>query len=369
MDSNKTNLFFQLLRLGLGTEENEGDKSVGIYALNSEAIDWSGIYTLSIQQGVATILFDGLQLLQNKLAPRNVLMKLYAYTLQVERHNSKQVDTISQLAKFYASYDIRMMLLKGYGLGLLYPHPNHRPCGDIDIWLYGEAQRADKLLETENGINVNKEYNYHSVFYMGNIMVENHYDFFNTRAHRSNQEVEKELMMLVKEKQESLCIDNTDVYVASANFNALFLLRHTGIHFAASEITLRHVVDWGMFIKRYYKEIDWDWFVAYTKKQNMYSFLCCLNSICVEYLGISADIFPALKRDKKLEMRILFDTLNPPFANKSDIGSSFIKDRFFRMRRWWNNRWKHTLIYKEGLTLTFLIHAISLLRSPKLKGL
>lgn len=39
-----------------------------------------------------------------------------------------------------------MMVLKGYGLGKNYPAPNHRPCGDIDIWNFGRQEEVDALI-------------------------------------------------------------------------------------------------------------------------------------------------------------------------------------------------------------------------------
>lgn len=46
-----------------------------------------------------------------------------------------------------------MVLLKGYCLSLNYPKPNHRPCGDIDIYLCGDGDKADDLLLSERGIS------------------------------------------------------------------------------------------------------------------------------------------------------------------------------------------------------------------------
>lgn len=44
-----------------------------------------------------------------------------------------------------------MMVLKGYGLSLNYLKPSHRPCGDIDIWLFGKQKEADDARGTSQG--------------------------------------------------------------------------------------------------------------------------------------------------------------------------------------------------------------------------
>lgn len=97
------------------------------------------------------------------------------------------------------------MLLKGYGVSLDYPIPAHRPCGDIDIWLFGQQEHADALLHREKGTAINLEKHHHTVFSLDGITVENHYDFLNVHAHASNREIEKKLQELAAEPEKKYC--------------------------------------------------------------------------------------------------------------------------------------------------------------------
>ncbi len=74
-----------------------------------------------------------------------------------------------------------------------YPNPAHRPCGDIDIWLYGEQEKGDKLLQ-KKGIAIDSSHHHHTVFHVNGVMVENHYDFINIHAHLSSRTLEQELL-------------------------------------------------------------------------------------------------------------------------------------------------------------------------------
>lgn len=206
---------------------------------------------------------------------------------------------IGQLAGFYAQHNIPMMLFKGYGLSLNYPVPQHRPCGDIDIWLCGRQEEADDLLRREKGIAIDEDKHHHTVFHVDGVMVENHYDFLNIHAHRSNRAIERELQRLVQESGETVQIGNAEVHLPppSANFNGLFLLRHAAAYFAAAEIGLRHVVDWGMFVRRYYARIDWARLEQIARRQNMHRFLYSLNALCVDHLGLPTSYFPPMTRD------------------------------------------------------------------------
>ncbi len=313
------------------------------------------------QQGIAAFVYDGLQkaveagTISNDSISREIKMNLFSHTMQVEKMYHKHEKVIRELAKFYAEHGIKMMVLKGYGLSLLYPKPNHRPCGDIDIWLFGEQERADKLLHEEMGVTIDYGHQHHTVFSVGGVMIENHFEFVNVLSHRSNRDIELELRKTIKGggliRDER--IDN--VYYPPVNFNALFLLRHAAAHFAGSEIALRHVTDWAMFVKRYHKEIDWDWLVRFAKEQNILQFLHCLNAICIDYIGLSRNMFPDFERDERLEVKVMEDILHPSFPERCDLRKCWWKNYLYTLRRWWGNRWKHRMVYREGLLMSFLV--------------
>ncbi len=358
-------LFGGLLRVGLGIDSSDGK------FVQPKDNDWGKLYPDGIKQGTVAIQLDGLQQLiaDGKFAadtvPLSIKMKFFSHTLQVEKVHRKHEEMIAKLAKFYAKHGIRMMVLKGYGLSLLYPRPNHRPCGDVDIWLFGEQERADQLLHEELGVEIEENHEHHTVFHIDGVMVENHYDFLDVHTHLSNKEIEGILREQLETECEAIIVDGTTVFLPPVNFNALFLLRHAAGHFASAEIALRHVTDWGMFVKHYHEAIDWKWLYDIAKKQNMHRFLDCLNGLCIGYLGLSTDLFPNFERDEKLEARVMEDIMNPKFHDKSAIGGNPLRDFCYRFRRWWGQRWKHKLVYREGLLLTFLVQVCSHLTPPK----
>lgn len=63
-------------------------------------------------------------------------------------------------------------LLKGLGLSIYYPRPEHRECGDIDLWL-DNCDKGNRLIE-ELGIKINYDSEKHAVFHYKGVMVENH---------------------------------------------------------------------------------------------------------------------------------------------------------------------------------------------------
>lgn len=335
-------------------------------------VDWHKVYKIANKQGVTAIIWDTISKLANegKIPPEqmpNRALKLQwalsAENISARYHRQKVL--IEKLAKFYSEHGIKMMLLKGYSLSLYYPTPEHRECGDIDIWLYGEQQKADKLLNELKGVEIDEDKHHHTTFVIDGIMVENHYDFLNVHAHTSNKDIEKELQRLSKENAGiEYRIGDSVVMLPPANLNALFLLRHTAAHFAAVEIGLRHIIDWTLFVKNNYADIDWSWLYGIAKRHNMEKFLNCLNAISIDYFGLDSKMLPEFKRDPKLEERVFNDIISPEFTEKMP-SKGIIRRLLFRYRRWWANRWKHRIVYREGLLKTLIVQIYSHLLKPK----
>ena len=339
----------------------------------NRSINWDNIYAIAKEQGILAIVWDGVQNLckrgiisQNNMPPKSLKIQWALSVEKITNRYLKQQNIIEKLSAFYSDHNIRMMLLKGYGLSLLYDCPEYRECGDIDIWLYGDQKRADKIIEYEKNIKVDVDRHHHTTFIINGTMVENHFNFLNIYAHRSNRYIEKELLRLSEnENSIKIKVGNSDVFLPSPNLNALFLLRHSAVHFAAVSIKLRHILDWAKFIIRYHNEIDWKWLFKISEQYNMHQFLYGINSIVIKYFGVSQDMIPHFPCNSKLEDRILNDILSQDECI-SELQNRYLLSRvLFRFRRWWRNRWKHRIVYNEGLIQTFFTQVYSHLLKPK----
>ena len=297
---------------------------------------------------------------------------------QVERKYARQKEAIAKLAGFFARYGIKVMILKGYGLSLNYPVPNHRPCSDVDIWLFREEQtsdgatrrysvqeEADMLLREHLNVEIDEDKHHHTVFYLDGVMVENHYDFLNVHAHRSNRVIEARLQQLTQQDMEIVEVDGEQVYLPSPDFHALFMLRHSAAHFAAERIVIRHLLDWRYFVEKYTNQIDWQSLQATAKRLNMHRFLSCMNAICIDKLGMPQECVPAFERDGELEERVWNEILRPEFSESKPKDAGYLSSWGYMFRRWWANRWKHRIVYREGLVTTFLVQVWSHLLKPK----
>lgn len=355
--------FLQLVRLGIGHTE----ASVSTF---QAAVDWEGLKALADAQGLSAIVLEGLNYLRlpNDSIPKKLrlewigqVLKGYKYRYELYRK------AIGGLAGFYNAHGIKMMVLKGYACALDWPKSEHRPCGDIDIWLFGKQEFADKELEKRlkgHGLNaeIDTGHHHHTVFQWNGFMVENHYDFINTHHHKLNVYLEKILKELADEKNlqcdhyqggRFACVEvcGQRIYLPSANLHALFLIRHASAHFASTGINLRQILDWGFFVEKHENEIDWFWLIDLLEKYGMKRFFDLVNAICIEELGFSYSHNLYISVDKVLKDRVLNEMLEREFEGKTP--SNFIKRIFFKFRRWIANGWKHQLCYKDSMWSAF----------------
>ena len=343
------NSFLHLVRLGIGH----------VAEVNPQPFYWKEIETLANRHGLLAVIVDGIEKLSSNVRlPQELLLEWIGDVLQGYEYCYEQYSkAIAELAEFYNTHGYKMMVLKGYACSLDWPRPEHRPCGDIDIWLFGKQKEADKVLgewSKEHGsrLEIDKSHHHHTVFEWDGFTVENHYDFVNVHAHRSSAELEKVFKELGKDDSYSVEVIGKKVYLPSPNLHALFLIKHMVSHFAAAEINLRQVLDWAFFVEKHTKEIDWNWLNRMMEDYHIKDFVSCINAICVEELGFEAYLFHVVQFNPALKEKVLADILNPKFPRKEP--QWLIPRLVFKYRRWKGNAWKHELCYKESMSSSFI---------------
>ena len=345
--------FLSLVCLGIGHSRD----------VLPEQMNWGAIENLAIQQGLSAIVLDGIEKLPDDCRPPQLLLLQWIGEVLscYENHYVEYEKAIGQLAYFYNNHGFKMMVLKGYACSLDWPNPKHRPCGDIDIWLFGKQKEADaalaasskfqdsstcKATKSSASFKIDSSHHHHTVFEWQGFTVENHYDFVNVHARKSSAELERIFKRLGMDYSHDVEVKGEKVYLPSPNLHALFLIRHMVSHFAAAEITLRQVLDWAFFVEKHAKEVDWKWLEEMLVKFHMKEIVSCINAICVEDLGFPIGIFPEVRFVPELKERVLKDILDPEYTAASLRG--FLPRLIYKYTRWQGNAWKQKMCYAES---------------------
>ena len=366
--------FLQLVRLGIGTwDVNDSRLSVP----DSDSDEWEKLKALADEQGLTAVVMDGLisahdnGLIDMSAAPQMLWLEwLGDVLLGYEKDYQQYEQAIGSLAGFYNQHGFKMMVVKGYACSLDWPKPNHRPCGDIDIWMFGQQKEADAELVSsikiqDPNFKIDNSHHHHTTFFWQDIAVENHYDFMNVHAKRSSKEMEVIFKELGNESnlQPETCnlkpetslqgtriasveVNGERVYLPSADLHALFLMRHMLAHFVGSKINLRQVLDWAFFAKKHTQDIDWQWLVGVLERFHMKDFFDCINVICVDDLGFDKEIFPCVEHIPMVKERVMNDILSPEFSTPAP--KNLLPRLIFRYKRWQSNEWKQRLCFSES---------------------
>ena len=312
------------------------------------AVCWAKVMEEATRQGVQGLCFDALELLPAEQRPdKEVLLEWLGLVVRLEQLYESHRKAIDALSCFYLQNGIKMMLLKGYGLSLYWPKPEHRPMGDMDIYLGHCWQEADRLVSERLGIRIDDGHEHHTCFTFQGVSVENHYDIVNTKVNESSRELEA-LFKRIVTFDKPLKMEMGVIYLPSPTLNAIFLIRHLGQHFAGAEATLRQLLDWGFFMQHEHENVDWELVVSTLRTVGIYRFFQQINAICVDYLGFSESSFPHIEREAALEARIIEDILSPEFGEEKPKGNT-LQVICFKTRRFFANKWKRELVFREGI--------------------
>jgi hypothetical protein len=311
--------------------------------------EWAEIMELAAIQGVFGLAYDGLSGLPEEYRPQRELLIQWALGVKkIEIRHNLQLNALQSLVDLYEKNGIRCLLLKGIGISQLYPIPEHRECGDIDLYLFGDYDKGNHLME-EKGIKVDKQGDKHSKFEFEQIPVENHLSFLQIEGHQTNRELE--LILLQKLSQEDPGFsEELKVYLPPLSFNLLFLHNHAVTHFLGSGIVLRHLCDWALLLNQCMRSDDYSDFNETVKRFDLQHYADVFSFIAVEYLGLPCNEQFTANQDPPFTQKVLTDIFKqgkvypfPPRRNMIEVIKGKSKGAIFLFK----NRWKYEAVNKK----------------------
>lgn len=208
-------------------------------------IDWDRLLDVSATHGTLAWVWDSVYYLPKEQRPsrlQSINWGLSAQEIWDTYHHQESV--LKQVVSVCNNHEIRLLLLKGIGLSKLYPKPESRSCGDIDIFLFQDFDKGNQLF-CEDGSII--ETALHASFCIQNVNVENHkmLIFPNTKTKKA---VGQYLQCHLNDVE----LAEDGYYLLSPLPNLAYLLMHALNHFNYSidthVISVRNILDLAVFI-------------------------------------------------------------------------------------------------------------------------
>lgn len=358
---NSRDVLLKLVKMAMGWEED--------FSLPAD-IAWSEVLRLAYKQGVAAIALDGYEEYL-KIVPKNeqvavspqdkmLIIEAIGQLQLIEQNFAKHQEVVRKLGDILHKKEIPFVIMKGFACGQYYPNPKHRECGDIDIYpgeLFDECNKSLK----EAGAGVDPYYYRHSASYIDGVMIENHRVLCDLRGpRRQTKELEALLEQYANDSLKhgkTAMVDGAPVSGATfpiANFNALFLPWHVSAHFMVERVTLRHLLDWALFLVHDGDAVDLEMY-RHAKKNFTFGYskmVDILSNLALRYLnmpaeGVSTEIIDdARKFDDNLADRV-FEYMF--VGQPKDRGDNVWQERLNNLKRIWKERWKYKDLYNQSI--------------------
>lgn len=310
--------------------------------------DWQRCFDLALQQNVLAMTFPTMSSLSKEVKPSFTLWsKWMVYAQNVAQQSQYKREVVKKIGSWLAEDGLSTTILKGFTLSILYPDPDLREFGDIDIFS-GADYEAVNAVFARHGVRVEGVDGHHAYLKVDGISVEHHFAFHNTKVKNGLVGPEKFLQKIAVTDSQFTAMPG--ICFPSPAFTALFVGWHAYEHFLQEKIELRHVIDWVLSVKRLNVQ---EAGIVYSEKANALWGMFCdtLTAIALHELALPEDWFPAPSLcaanqiEKKQEQRVWDDIINAPHTPKSH--SSALR-RINIAKRIIKNSWK----FKEFSNLT-----------------
>jgi hypothetical protein len=225
----------------------------------------------------------------------------------------QQEKILGELSEKFSKCGAEMVQLKGVGLSMNYPVPQHRFGGDIDVFTRQKGTVTQEYSNTWDKINrmlVNEGYEVedyklkrhkHSEFMYDDVRIENHNYFVNKERMPQAKKIDDFLHKNLNPREQILP-NGTKILVPSKKFNNVFLSHHAFQHFVFGGLDLHHLTDWATHIKK-----DGFEFPQELKGTQFEKFTYALTNLSNKYLGTDVKV----PKDEKFEEVIFKKMLYP----------------------------------------------------------
>lgn len=236
-------------------------------------------------------------------------MRWLAESESIRRRSHSMDKAVGFLTGKLSATGISTILLKGQAIAALYPEPDTRQCGDIDLFVSNAAD-IGKTTETVGTADFARHADGSTSFNLDGVPIEIHPRLLDIHSHKSLRRLSA--FPSLNTFSESRLAGGFSVTIPSPEATLLMLSAHIFKHAAGRGIGLRQLCDMAVASRHYAPiirsgEMDAIFRAAGLSRWNrmLYSFLSLRLGLEAEYVPLSGDFIPSAKLASRLEKIIL----------------------------------------------------------------
>ncbi len=261
--------------------------------------------------------------------------RLKVQVFSIYQRTVRQNRFLSDLVTLLRRNGIETVLLKGYGLSLLYPDPGMREYGDIDLYVGEENYDRTVALVRRT---------YPQAYWFSEEHVSHHFlmqldencdlvaEFHNMAMDLPGmKKAEQAFTAFTRRELPSvrvISLNDTDIAIPSVRFNAVYVFIHAWHHFAGSGVGLRQLADWMLCLHELAQTLPAEERQVYAhdlecllRRMSMLEIWQTFGCVLVCRLGLPKEEFPLYnasleRRGERLYRQLLHDGHGYRLANK-----------------------------------------------------
>lgn len=322
------------------------DATLAKWPLDEESVkeateaEWQRCFDIALEQQVLAMTFPAMSALSKDQRPNFTLWsKWMVYAQNIAAQSQHKREVVRKIGGWLAEDGLSTMIIKGFSLAVLYPQPDLRESGDIDIYSGEDYDKVNACFE-KHGLQIGRADGHHVHINIDGISVEHHYALHNSRVKNGMEGPTEVLQRLAATDCRPTSLPG--ISFPNPTFTALFTAWHAHKHFLAEKIELRHVIDWALSLKQLFDEEAWT--VCEVKYGSPWGrFADTLTAIALHRLHLPTDWFQqgeviaASEISSKLEQKVWDDILS---SGHTEHGRTSSHRRLNIARRTLQNRWK-----------------------------
>lgn len=217
---------------------------------SAASIDWSDFINYCSRQGVVGLAFDGIQRADLRI-PQMTLFEWIGAVQIIEHQNTITNKRLKETVVFFDKKGLRSCILKGQANGLMYPKPELRSPGDVDIWV--EGKRED-IIKGVLKVCPDAHYSIHHIKLpvFDDVSVEVHY----RPIYMANWFTDKKLQGYIsrvegKQFSNKVSFCGGEIGSLTDDFNVVYQLLHMYHHFFETRNNFKQFIDYYYLLKKF----------------------------------------------------------------------------------------------------------------------
>ena len=298
----KENTFWTLLQAGLW------QKVLPALDAPLSKEEWQGIFDLAVKQSLDGIIYDGMMMLPEEQRPDRILqLKWYGRVNKNVQVHSLLNRVLVDIVDKFEEEDIPVLLLKGQGNASFYENPQHRQCGDIDLFIgtknYERACQLIKAWGMDDAEECGKHL--HGEWHGAHIEVHRFAAvFINPIKHRRFVKWSEEML----NDRRHTFIPSTEtqpVPILQPDFNVFFVFYHLLHHFTSGGVGLRQFCDLARILHIYQGKLDLKELEKQLKSFGLMNQWQIIGYLLVHQIGLPQEYFPFYKDTRSQSEEVL----------------------------------------------------------------